>query len=80
MKTTNVKSMKVTPLKALNNFLLIFFPPGINSIIRKVLKMRSDLSAIKPLRISKSLLKRTKILGIDNATEIKSSLFQLFLK
>ena len=80
MKITKANKIKVTPLKALSIFLVIFFPPGINSIIRSVLNILSDRSAIKPVSTSTSLSNRIRILGKDNSTEIKSNLFQLFLK
>ena len=61
--------MKNTPLSAFNNFDDISLPSGINSITRRILKMRSDLKTVKPAKISKSSTNKTPILGIAKRTE-----------
>ena len=65
----NATIMKNTPFKAFNNLEDIFFPSGINSITRSILKMRKDLKTVKPANTSKSSINKTPILGIANRTE-----------
>ena len=62
--------------KALNNCVLILLPSGMYSMTRNNLKIRNDLSAAKPAKISKSEINNTPMLGMASSIEKKSIRFQ----
>jgi hypothetical protein len=61
--------MKLTPLRALISLEEIFLPSGMNSIIRRILKILNDLKMVNPANISRSLINRTPILGTEKRME-----------